>query len=1090
MKFSSPRYFILILLLSMIPSSIEAREARFARHPAPSPDGSVLAFSWQGDLWVVSSTGGQARRLTVHPGIDRYPVWSQDGRWLAFGSNRHGNYDVYVLPLDASQSPRRLTYASVHDIPLSFSPGGGVLFRTRRQDSIRGMWGLYRVPMEGGTPIRETDFLIRDARLSPSGNRLAFVRGHNKTYRHGYRGSNHRDLWVGEADGTIKRLTTNQGDDDEPSWLNEHTLVFRSERGGHKQLYVLDTESGQTTLLGGTGTWDVRYPRASADGSTLAYAEADGIRVARLRSGGAGKPRQDQRISIDVASDLVQDRIVRKADSSGVDELAISPDGKHAAFLLHGELFLTRIVDKETQEIHKPSTQQITHTAGREQDLSWSPDGKEILFSSDAEGSYDLVVARPLDEAATWAEATEFQLQRLTLDPAEEHGAQFSPDGKTIAFLRGKGNLMLLDRESGDEKALHPNWGGHSFVWSPDAKWIASSFVDQQYNSEVWILPIDGGEPYNVSRHPGDDYSPHWSPDGKRLVWVSSRHANTNDVWGVWLQKQDHERTPADWLAFWDQESKKKKDSDKADDKEPEKKGKKKKGEKDETAKDKELPEVHIDFEDLWRRAVSLTNLSGDEGAPFVSSDGKSVFFLADWEGKRDLLKVRWDGKTPEPVTKGGAAPSQLQMTEDGKTIFYVTKKKIARISPDGKAGDAVPFRAKYEIDRLAERTAVFDEAWRALRDWFYDSDYHGVNWNEQRDRYRPLAKAASSSADFSDVMNLMVGELNASHMGYWNTRGGGGETTGWLGIRIKPTSSTGVEVLHVFPGSPAARTDVGIVVGDTILSVDGEEVEPGVNFYSLFTNTVGESVRLEVLSADKGAEARTINVKPISFGAIRSFVYQDWVKRSGQLVDELSEGRLGYIHIQGMNIPSFESFERDLYAAGHGKEALLIDVRSNGGGWTTDYLLAVLNVRRHAHTLPRDGDPSIKGYPQGRLPLPAWTKPALTLCNEESFSNAEIFSWAFQTLERGQVLGMPTAGGVISTGGRSLLNGGWVRLPLRGWYVAGSDINMENHGAVPDILVQQPMEQDTSPSRDAQLERAVEVMLEGLATDPRTGAW
>jgi tricorn protease len=264
--------------------------------------------------------------------------------------------------------------------------------------------------------------------------------------------------------------------------------------------------------------------------------------------------------------------------------------------------------------------------------------------------------------------------------------------------------------------------------------------------------------------------------------------------------------------------------------------------------------------------------------------------------------------------------------------------------------------------------------------------------------------------------------------------------------------------------------------------------VEERTNVYALFADTVDTKVRLKIEGVS--GQIRRVTVTPKAFATQEDLRYRQWVRQRRQLVEDFSDSRLGYLHIQGMNIPSFEEFERSLYAAGHGKEGLIIDVRSNGGGWTTDYLMAVLGVRRHAYTVPRGDRSGTRAYPQGRLPLAAWTRPALTLCNEESYSNAEIFSHAFSVLERGPLVGAPTFGAVISTGGTRLINDAWVRLPTRGWYVATSGVNMENHGAQPDLVVWQPPAEDTATASDSQLQRAVEVFLDGLENDPRYGAW
>jgi tricorn protease len=325
--------------------------------------------------------------------------------------------------------------------------------------------------------------------------------------------------------------------------------------------------------------------------------------------------------------------------------------------------------------------------------------------------------------------------------------------------------------------------------------------------------------------------------------------------------------------------------------------------------------------------------------------------------------------------------------------------------------------------------------------------------------------------------------------MGYRHRTGGGGEETGWIGATFDPgAGGPGILVSEVLPESPAARSQVALKPGERIIAVNGQQVKADTSIYALFADTVDDRVPLTIL--DTGGTRRRAVVIPVGYRALRQLRYQEWVEQRRVLVEKLSGGRLGYLHVQGMNEPSFERFERDLFAAGDGKEGLLIDVRSNGGGWTTDYLLAVLTVRRHAFTVPRDGDAEVRAYPQGRLPLAAWTRPAMTICNEDSYSNAEIFSHAFKELDRGLLLGYPTFGAVISTGAAGLMNGAYVRLPGRGWYVAGSGMNMENNGAQPDIVVVQPPAEDTSHDQDTQLQRAVEELLKGIEDDPRYGAW
>ena len=1006
-------------------------------------------------------------------------MWSRDGRYLAFASKRHGNYDVFLTSVDGATPPVRLTHASVDDVPVDFTPSGdAVLFVSRREESIRWMAGIYTVPVEGGTPALVQGAMGQWAAWSPDGDRMVFVRGATKWWRRGYRGAANRELWLAEPGGSYRQLTDFDGDDDLPGWIDEHTVVFLSARSGRKNVFLIDTATGETRQLTHHEGSDVRAPRAAAGGSLVAYEFETGIWTVDPHG---GEPR---RLVITAPGDAAAPRVERRKDSSGADELAVSPDGKLAAFVLHGEVFVTAIRSKDEQKLAPAPTVRITATAAREKDVRWSPDGKTLLFTSDREGNDDLYLARPADEEAGWLDSFEFPVTRLTTASTEEHDGKFSPDGERIAFVRGMGDILVMDAAGGNERTLLEHWYPPQFEWSPDGKWIAYSIPDMEFNTEIWIVPATGGEPYNVSRHPDEDVSPAWSPDGKRLVWLSKRHGDTMDVWGVWLTREDDEKTAEDWLRYFNEAKEKK--SGKKGAKEKEEKGENGDGE----AKP-ELPEVRIDFEGLWRRSRGITTLDGDEDSPLVSKDGKRILFTASPDGERDLYSVRYDGKELKRLTRGGQEPSRAQLVGGTKVFYLARKGAIKRVGLDGKAGDPVPYTARYEIDHAAERRQVFNEAWRLLNQWFYDPGFHGVDWPAQRVKYSGWLTGTMDDEDFSDLVNLMLGELNASHMGYRPGLRGPrrGESTGWIGALFDPTAGgPGILVREVLEDSPAATVKVALSPGERILAVGGRSVDSGTNVYELFADTVGQRVPLRIRATD-GTE-RSAVVIPVSFRAERQLRYETWVRQRRRLVEELSGGRLGYVHIQGMNIPSFEEFERNLYAAAHGKEGLVIDVRSNGGGWTTDYLMTVLNVRRHAYTIPRDADPEVKAYPQGRLPLAAWTRPAAALCNEDSYSNAEIFSHAFKTLERGPLVGSPTFGAVISTGGTFTLNGALVRLPFRGWYVAGSGINMENNGAVPDVVIWQPPAEDTAHDRDTQLARTVEVLLEELPTDPRRGMW
>jgi len=390
------------------------------------------------------------------------------------------------------------------------------------------------------------------------------------------------------------------------------------------------------------------------------------------------------------------------------------------------------------------------------------------------------------------------------------------------------------------------------------------------------------------------------------------------------------------------------------------------------------------------------------------------------------------------------------------------------------------------DIDHKQEMNQIFDEAWRVINESFYDPNFHGRNWKKLHDYYKPIALASSTIQDFRVIFNEMLGQLDASHMGL---RGSSSpentqrETTGILGIEVSPTGN-GVKITTVIPNTPADKVASKLNVGDVITAVNGTNVG-NRNYYSLMEGTAGEKIMLNVTGAD--GKTREVLIRPTY--SIRGQLYQAWVKERRALTDKYSNGKLGYLHIQGMNWSSFERFERELTAAATGKEGIVIDVRYNGGGWTTDMLMAVLNVKQHSYTVPRGAAKSLEKenkkfkntYPYGeRLPLAAWTGPAITLCNQNSYSNAEIFSHAFKTLDRGTLVGMPTFGAVISTGGAGLIDGSFVRRPFRAWYVKATEENMEHGPAVPDVEVENAPDYRIT-GKDTQLKKAVDVLLDEM---------
>lgn len=707
-------------------------------------------------------------------------------------------------------------------------------------------------------------------------------------------------------------------------------------------------------------------------------------------------------------------------------------------------------------------------------------------------------------QADRWHDAIRFHVAPVVPSEHNDREPSPSPDGKSLAFRRGRGDLMILDFESGASRRLVSGWDtGLEWQWSPDSRHVAYAQSDLDFNSDIWIIPADAGkEPVNITRHPDNDGNPQWSADGKILAFTSQRVNDEYDVWMVYLDADLEVYTPKELEQYYKNAAKSAKkrkplkvEKPKTDD--PESKGTEpsdngeadeEKSEDDDKSDDKDEdddkeakknPPFELALEDAYLRVRRVTTLSGNETNLALTPGGDRYVFGATI-GERGLYSVNWEGKERKHLGKDLSA-RHISLT--GDKVVVLSKGHGGTIPPDGGKLEMINISDKMLIDLEAQSSQKFLEAARTLGEMFYHPTMKGLDWVALTKEYHELAKRARTASEFNEVANRFIGELNGSHLGIVARDEASDlrQAQGRLGT-IHHRVNDGFEVTEVIPLSPAELGSMALKTGDVITAIDAAPFEPTDTVESRLTGRIGEEVVLTIRRQLGDGEPKSLEmlITPIGFAREKQLKYRALRRRRAALVDEWSNGRVGYIHIQAMGQAALDVFERDLFAAAENKDGLIIDVRDNGGGWTTDRLLSSIMVRPHAYTIPRGADATKTGhYPHDRLFIQRYELPINMMCNENSYSNAEIISHAFKTLKRGTLVGTETFGAVISTGGTALIDGTFVRLPFRGWFLLdGTD--MEERGAVPDIIVEQTPDAEAKGD-DPQLRAALDDLLKRL---------
>ncbi len=1101
---------VLFLVVFSVSNHVDA-DVKLAGQPNLSPDGKTLLFVRGGDIWRVSASGGQADRLTSHPATESQPMVSPNGKHIAFVSNRTGSQQVYVMPAAGGEAQQLTFHSEGYSLQDWYPDGKSLLVLASRDHHWRSSSRFFRI----SSRKRSAEQLLfngygAEGKISPDGKTLLFVREGERWWRKGYVGSRSAQIWTfGLESGKFKKVVDTVAGDRSPVWNSDSSSFYycssNGARNGARNLWQHDLATDKSSQVTSFEDDLVATPTISADGDLIVFSK-----LFDLYQWHPGAEKDAVKLKIEITNTDAPEDAYRRILTSASDA-TFTDDGLEVAFIAGGDLW---VMETELKEPVR-----VTTTAEFESDPIFTDKGNAILFVGWKDGQPDIWKVEREDTSLYWWQSEKFKLTQITDDEEQESDLQLSPNGNDLLFAHGRGDLRVIHLDTGKAETLVDSFSAPAFDISPDGKWIVYALTDDNFNSDIWIAPVDQKtEPINISRHPDDEYGPKWSPDGSKIAFYGRRSDDEIDIYYVYLTREDNDvdsrerRLKKTLEALKKSRSKSsapskptepaKKSSDesaqdtKSDKNAVKKKDSKKDEEKESKANDEtkpelakeqklKLPEVKIDFDQIHRRLERLSNSNSAERVLGWSPDGSKLVFTGKVKNETGTWYVTFpDELTPKKITSSTGSIKGWLKSPD-RLLWLVNGVPAAQ--PLSGSSKSYSFSAYQELSRSERFRAGFDAAWRVMRDAWYDENYGNHDWDQIRKKYGDAVLHARDTGEFGLVVTLMLGELNGSHLGFYpasdlgsrsSSTGQWSVSTAHLGVRFDGKhKGPGLKIRDVIEGGPAADTGSLLSEGEIILAIDGTKVDKGTDLTSVLNGRSSRDIELTVKSVGKKGSERSVVIRPTSYSRIRSLLYNKWQDDNRELVAR-KDKKIGYLHIQGMNWSSFLEFERELFDVGYGKDGLIIDVRDNGGGSTTDHLLTALTQPEHAITVPRGGGP---GYPQSRRVYATWSKPIVVLCNQNSYSNAEIFSHAIKNLGRGRLVGVPTAGGVISTGSATVMDVGRIRVPFRGWYVKSTGEDMELNGARPNFVVW-PKPTEIPNGKDRQLMKAVSVLQEDIA--------
>lgn len=1079
--------------LALISLTAGAQAPLWLRYPAISPDGNTIVFTYQGDLYTVGVNGGKATLLTLHPAHDFMPVWMPDGKTIAFASDRYGNFDVFSIPATGGQSTR-LTFHSANDLPTSASPDGkSILFSSRRMDTDLyadfpngAMPELYSVPVTGGRNMMVLTTPSEAAVFNASGTKLYYQdrKGYEDIWRKHHVSSIARDLWVYDSkSGSHTQLTTFGGEDRSPVVdAQENVLYYLSEESGSFNVHRMSLRAGnEKAQLTSFKNHPVRFLTMATNG-TMCFSYDGEI----YTMGVNGQPKK---VAITIQAEAKSNVYENISVSSGATEMAVSPNGKEVAFVVRGEIFVT--------SVEGGITKRITNTPEQERSVSFSNDGRSLVYAGERANNWNVYktsIARA--EEPYFYASTILKEESVVATSAEEFQPTFSPDGKEVAYLEERTTLKVINLASKTSRTILPGNKNYSYSdgdqfynWSPDGKWFLVDFnLDNHWISEVGLVSASGtSEVINLTNSGFNDGGGKWMMGGKMMLWFSDRDGMKNhgswgassDVYGMFFTQAAYDRFRLSEEDFKLLKEKEEKDKDKDKTKEEKAdagdKSKAKTPAKEPEAKSNDLV---IDLKGLEERKAKLTIHSSLLGDAVVSDDGEKLFYLARIEKGVDLWTTNLRTRETKILTKLGDNAGNLTMSKDGKKLFVLVDGRPNKVDAESGKKESVGINGEMQLQKQQELTYIFEHAWRQTLKKFYVTDMHGVDWSFYKKEYAKFLPHISNNREFSEMLSEMLGELNASHTGCsYASDMKNPDATASLGLMYDQNYvGAGVRVSVVLKRGPFDRADSKVRRGTILEKIDDEVIAPQADIFQFLNRKSGKNTLVSFYDPTTKARWDEV-VKPVSLGAENEMLYRRWVENRAAQVDSLSNGRVGYIHVRGMNDPSYRVVYEEALGKHANKESLIVDTRSNGGGWLHEDLATFLSGRKYLDMIPR-------GQYIGFEPQFKWTKPSAVMVGESNYSDAHMFPFAYHAKDLGITVGMPVPGTGTAVWWETQIDPTLVfGIPQVG--MVGADGKyLENSQLEPTHKVKNRYE-TLVKGRDEQIEKAVELLLKKLSEKP-----